>query len=160
MKNYLHEGQILKFTAGANYSSGDPVVLGAMVGIVLADVLSGAVGQALVKKVVSVSKVSAQAWAMGQRVYWDASLALFTTLQDADTVYAGVAAAAASNPSGTGELLLAGVGAPQAAVVAAVATADADAVYGQPEADLINELKAQVNALLVAMKNAGLMASS
>lgn len=35
--------------------------------------------------------------------------------------------------------------------VAAVATANADAIYGQPEADLINELKAQVNALRTAL---------
>lgn len=34
------------------------------------------------------------------------------------------------------------------ATPAAVATADADATYGQPEADLINELKDQVNLLI------------
>lgn len=51
-----------------------------------------------------------------------------------------------------------GGAAAQAAAIADVATADADPTYGQPEADLINELKAQVNLLLAAARNAGLMA--
>lgn len=42
--------------------------------------------------------------------------------------------------------------------VAAVATADADATYGQPEADLINELKTKLNALLVECRKAGVIA--
>jgi len=44
--------------------------------------------------------------------------------------------------------------------VADVATADADATYGQPEADLINELKAQLNATLAALRSAGIIQSS
>ncbi len=43
----------------------------------------------------------------------------------------------------------------KAAAVSNVATANADATYGQPEADLINELKTQVNALLAALRSAG-----
>lgn len=39
--------------------------------------------------------------------------------------------------------------------VADVATANADATYGQPEADLINELKAQFNALLAELRDRG-----
>lgn len=42
--------------------------------------------------------------------------------------------------------------------VATVATANADATYGQPEADLINELKTKVNALLVECRKAGIIA--
>lgn len=42
--------------------------------------------------------------------------------------------------------------------VANVATANADATYGQPEADLINELKTQVNALLASLRTAGVLA--
>ncbi|WP_242892440.1 hypothetical protein [Actinomadura litoris] len=45
----------------------------------------------------------------------------------------------------------------QAAPVADVATANADATYGQPEADLINELKTKVNALLASLRAAGLL---
>lgn len=44
------------------------------------------------------------------------------------------------------------------AAVANVATANADATYGQPEADLINELKTQVNLLLARCRTIGLIA--
>jgi hypothetical protein len=43
------------------------------------------------------------------------------------------------------------------AAVATVATANADATYGQPEADLINELKTKLNALLVECRKAGII---
>jgi hypothetical protein len=43
------------------------------------------------------------------------------------------------------------------AAVADVATANADATYGQPEADLINELKSKLNALLVECRKAGVI---
>lgn len=43
--------------------------------------------------------------------------------------------------------------------IAAVATANADATYGQPEADLINELKTKLNALLVECRKAGIISS-
>jgi hypothetical protein len=43
------------------------------------------------------------------------------------------------------------------AAVANVATADADATYGAPEAALINELKVQLNALLAALRTAGIV---
>lgn len=39
------------------------------------------------------------------------------------------------------------------AAVADVATANADAAYGQPEADLINELKTQLNLLLARVRS-------
>jgi hypothetical protein len=47
-----------------------------------------------------------------------------------------------------------------AAAVDDVATADADATYGQPEADLVNEIKDQFNALLTSLRAAGLLDTS
>jgi hypothetical protein len=41
--------------------------------------------------------------------------------------------------------------------VALVAEADADGTYGAAEADLVNELKAQLNDLLTKLANSGLM---
>lgn len=38
-----------------------------------------------------------------------------------------------------------------------VVTANADATYGQPEADLINELKTKLNAVLVELRKAGVI---
>lgn len=51
-------------------------------------------------------------------------------------------------------------GFPAAAAIANVATANADATYGQPEADLINELKTKLNAALAALRAAGIVSSS
>lgn len=45
-----------------------------------------------------------------------------------------------------------------AAAITAVATANADATYGQPEADLINELKSKLNSALTALRAAGIIA--
>lgn len=47
----------------------------------------------------------------------------------------------------------------RSAAIAAVATANADATYGQPEADLINELKTKLNSALAALRAAGIIAS-
>lgn len=43
--------------------------------------------------------------------------------------------------------------------ITASATANADATYGQPEADLINELKSKLNALLVECRKAGIIST-
>ena len=45
-----------------------------------------------------------------------------------------------------------------AAAIVDVATANADATYGQPEADLINELKTKLNAALAGLRNIGAIA--
>lgn len=45
----------------------------------------------------------------------------------------------------------------QGEAVANVATANADATYGQPEADLINETKTKLNALLASLRTAGVI---
>ena len=157
MENHVQKGKHVTFVAGADLSSGDPVVLGGLIGIVVKDVLSGANGVALIQEVVSVTKVSAEEWVYGDRIYWDVSLAKFTNAKDTDTKFAGIAVAAAANPSASGSLLL-NVGAPQAAVIAAVATADgSDPATTQA---LANALKASLNTVLVALKNAGLMASA
>ena len=41
--------------------------------------------------------------------------------------------------------------------VATATTADADATYGTPEANLINELKARLNELIQKLQDCGLM---
>ncbi|HEY7274306.1 MAG TPA: hypothetical protein VH502_16355 [Actinoplanes sp.] len=68
----------------------------------------------------------------------------------------GLATLDATGHVPTGQLPGAGA-ATVAEAVDDVATADADATYGQSEADLINECKDQINALLASLRTAGLL---
>lgn len=58
--------------------------------------------------VIEHAKTSAQAWTEGAQVNWDNTLKVFTTVTTG-FFRAGVAYAAAANPSPTGKVLLAGV---------------------------------------------------
>ncbi len=167
MKNFIQSGDQIIFTAGANLLSGAPVFIGGLVGIVAADVLSGAVGTASLKGVFSVTKVSAEAWAEGDRVYYDESLAKFTNVKDTDTKFAGYAVEVAANPTSTGKLLLVQPTA-QAAIVAYSAGSNLVGVDGTgsnaaPLAGTETRLDAidtAIAAMITALKNAGLMASA
>lgn len=166
MKNYLQKGATLAFVAGADYLAGAPVILGSMIGMVEAAVLTGATGSAAVEGVFSVDKVSAQAWAQGDKIYWDVSLAKFTNVADTDSVFAGVAAKAAANPSAKGELKLVVGGAGTAAEVVFAAGANLVGVDGTgsnaaPLAGTetrLDALDTAVAAIILALKNADLMA--
>lgn len=79
--NFVQNGMVIPFVAGAAYSSGDVVVIGAngdaLLGIVVADVANTATGQAIISGVVTVTKASAAVIAAGERVQWDASASNF-----------------------------------------------------------------------------------
>lgn len=75
--NYVQDGTVIPFTAGANISSGQVVRIGQILGVALDDVASGAVGQAQIRGVFDVPKVSAAVIAAGESLVWDASAAAF-----------------------------------------------------------------------------------
>lgn len=75
--NYVRDGKTLPFTAGAAYSSGDVVVIGKIMGVVINDVASGAVGEAYIEGVFDLPKVDAAVIAEGENVIWDASAGKF-----------------------------------------------------------------------------------
>jgi predicted RecA/RadA family phage recombinase len=156
MINKIQEGEILKVTAGEDYDSGEPVLIGNRVGIAMSDVTSGSDFAVEMEGVFEVTKVSAQAWTLGDQIFWDASASKFTTTGTGNT-RAGYATEDAANPSSTGRIKLDG-SSKQSTVIAAVATADgSDAATTQA---LANALKASHNSLLAALKAAGLMANS
>lgn len=153
MINKIQEGKILKHTAGGTITAGSPVIFGNRVGIAMVDMVSGDVKSIEMEGVFSVNKVSAQAWAAGDEIFWDAGASLFTTVATGNT-QAGYATEAAANPTAKGELKLS-PGVKQSAVIAAVSTADgSDAATTQA---LANALKASHNSLLAALKASGLM---
>lgn len=75
--NYSQPGKVMPFVAAANVVSGQVVRIGQLLGVALADVLSGATGNAAVEGVFSVPKVSAAVIANGESLTWDASAAAF-----------------------------------------------------------------------------------
>jgi predicted RecA/RadA family phage recombinase len=163
MNNFIQTGDVLELTAPAGgVSSGDLVIVGAIAGVAAKDAAEDEKVNIQTTGVFSLPKTSAQAWSEGDRIYWDAANSRADKTATLGT-FIGIAAAAAANPSATGKVRL-NVAAPefgegQQAAIADVATADADATYGQPEADLINELKDQVNAILAALRAAGIIAT-
>ena len=164
MKNLVSEGKVLRLTApSGGVTSGNLYIIGALAvvaAITAAETLSF---DGYAEGVFSLPKTSAQAWTEGQKIYWDAGNSRCDSDPEVGKLI-GVAAAAADNPSATGNVRLNGVAADLLEgtqdTIAAVAEADADGTYGAPEAALINELKTKYNLLLAACKAAGIVASA
>jgi predicted RecA/RadA family phage recombinase len=109
MKNYVQPGEVLEVTAptdgvvsGSCYKIGDLVVCATV------DALETEKFNALLVGVIEHSKVSAQAWTEGAKIYFDNGTGLFTTTSGGNTLV-GVSAEAADNPSATGLIRLDGV---------------------------------------------------
>jgi len=107
MKNYLQDGDTLTIAAPAAVASGDPVQIGSIFGVAMADAATGADVAIVREGIFTLPKVSAQAWAVGAKIYWDATNKVCTTAAPGNTLI-GTATAAAANPSATGAVLLDG----------------------------------------------------
>ena len=107
MKNFVQEGDILTVVAPAAVLSGAGVLVGSIFGIAQTDAASGAEVAIKRKGVFTHAKTSAEAWTIGAKVYWDNTNKVFTTTAT-DNTLVGAAAAAATNPSATGTVLLDG----------------------------------------------------
>ena len=88
--------------SGAGYKTGQ------LVGIVTKTVLQGESVDLLVIGIVVVAKVSAQAWTVGQIIYFDSAAGLFTNVSATGNVIVGQAVAVAANPTATGRVRLDG----------------------------------------------------
>jgi predicted RecA/RadA family phage recombinase len=109
MKNFVQEGDVLEFTAPAGgVVSGTGVKIGDLLVIATHTAAVGEKFRGIRVGVVDHVKVSAQAWTEGQQINWDNTNKWFTSVTTGN-FRAGVAAAAAANPSATGKVLLAGV---------------------------------------------------
>lgn len=113
MKNYIQAGDQITTTApngtsDVDVSAGDGVLVGSLFGVAVNDALKGAEVVLSTRGVFDLAKVSAQAWAVGDKIYWDASAGNATTTASGNSKI-GVATAAAANPSATGNVRLDGV---------------------------------------------------
>jgi predicted RecA/RadA family phage recombinase len=109
MKNYVGPGEVLELTApSGGVVAGTAYLIGSLVVVATVTAAEGAKFSALAQGVVTHAKVSAQAWTEGAKIYWDNTAKNFTTTASGNTL-AGVAAAAAANPTATGTIRLDGV---------------------------------------------------
>jgi predicted RecA/RadA family phage recombinase len=71
MKNYIQPGHTITLAAPSAVTSGSGVLVGAIFGIAAHDAASGEPVEALTVGVIDINKVGSQAWAVGDKVYWD-----------------------------------------------------------------------------------------
>lgn len=106
MNNLVSGGVFIQLTApSGGVVSGRGYLIGQLFCVAVATVAAGSPFAACVGGVVEHAKLSAQAWAEGQRIYWDNTNFWFTTVNTSN-VPVGTAVAVAANPSATGRVLL------------------------------------------------------
>ena len=80
MKNFILDGDTLSLPAPYDVASGGGAKIGALFGVAVAAVVSGAVGQFKMSGVFDLAKTTSQAWnTLGALLYWDDSGKKLTT---------------------------------------------------------------------------------
>lgn len=104
--NYIAPGDIVTLVATETTLSGDGVLNGLLFGVAITDAGSGDNVECKTTGIWRLPKVSAQAWTVGQQIYWDDGNDRCTTVDN--NVPIGAAVAVAANPSATGLVRLTG----------------------------------------------------
>lgn len=105
--NFIQNGHMIDIVAGGTIASGAGVLVGNMFGVASKAAVSGESIAIATAGVFELPKVSAQAWTVGQRIYWDNGAGNCTTTATSNTLI-GVATEAAANPSSVGRVRLNG----------------------------------------------------
>lgn len=103
--NYIQEGDVLTLTAPYTVTSGQGVQVGSQFAVALKDTTNATDGEFATSGVWDLAKTSAQAWTVGQKIYWDNN----NKRCDTDStvgILIGVATKVAANPSSTGYVKL------------------------------------------------------
>lgn len=106
--NYVQEGKTLNYTAGADITSGQFVLIGTIGAVAKTDIANGKTGAVHVCGVFSLPKASG-AVTQGAKLYWDDSESEVTTTATDNTLIGVAAAAAASGDSNVHVLLNVGL---------------------------------------------------
>jgi predicted RecA/RadA family phage recombinase len=112
MKNFVQSADTLRLTAPYTVTAGQGALVNDIFGVAAGDVTSGSVGSFAVVGAYSLAKTSAQAWAVGETIYWDNTNKRCDNTPTAGFVKIGTCIEAASNPSSTGKVRLDGTGVP------------------------------------------------
>lgn len=107
MKSYLHRGHSLPLIAPYAVASGAAFKVGALVAVAVAAAANGAPIEGMTEGVFVLPKVSSQVWNRGDKIYWDDTAKLMTTVATNNTLV-GACSEPAANPSTTGTVYLDG----------------------------------------------------
>ncbi|KHK61240.1 DUF2190 family protein [Pseudomonas frederiksbergensis] len=115
MKTFIQHGDCLTVIAPAGGTvSGELYKVGAIVGVAATTEDAGAPVVLKLCGVFALTKISAQAWAVGELIYMNTTSRALTNVSATGLVLVGVATEVAANPSTTGICRLNGVSAPAA----------------------------------------------
>lgn len=102
MKNYVQPGNTITLAAPYAVAPGDGLLVGSIFGVASGDAASGEPIEAALVGVFDLKKVASQAWAAGDKVYWDNTAKEATKTTTSNTLI-GVAVAAVAG--GAGDLI-------------------------------------------------------
>lgn len=71
MKNYVQPGNTITLTAPYAVTSGDGLLVGSIFGVAAGTAASGDPVETALEGVYDLKKVASQAWAVGDKIYWD-----------------------------------------------------------------------------------------
>ena len=86
MKNYVQPGNIITLTAPYAVTSGDGLLVGAIFGVAAGIAALGEAVETAVEGVYDLKKVASQAWAAGDKIYWDNTAKQTTKTLTANTL--------------------------------------------------------------------------
>ena len=115
MKNYIAHGRTVTIAATAAIASGAGVLENLLFGVATKSAATGEALDIQVEGVVELPKVSAQAWAVGEPLFWDDANSRLTNVSATGLVLVGCVYQAAANPTSVGQVRLNGA-VPAAAV--------------------------------------------
>lgn len=108
MRNYKQNGAVLPLVAAVAVASGEPMLKNAAFGVANNSAAIGEEFGLVLRGVFELDKVSAEAWAKCEKLYWDDTAKLVTTV-DTDNTLIGFAWDDAADPSDSGTVCLTGV---------------------------------------------------
>lgn len=115
MKTFIQHGDCITVIAPVGGTvSGELYKVGAIVGVAATTEAAGAPVVLKLVGVFGLTKISAQAWAVGDPIYMNTTSRALTNASATGLVLVGMATEIAANPSATGACRLKGVSAPAA----------------------------------------------
>lgn len=156
MNNYKQPGQIMEYSnSGSAISSGDPVVIGNRIGVAITDIAAtSGVGSVQMEGVFELDKDGDESFTQGDALFFDSSDSTLTKTATGNK-WAGYAFEAAAEAATKCRVKLEAM--PKQATNVAALSQDISSSYTEAE---VQAISTKVDAILTALKAAGLMANS